>query len=357
MSWKASKRCPDGGPKRGPVHGRGWRNARFGLLLAAPLLLACGDQPRAPIEHSAPTPPAPLRIAFGSCNDLTEPQVLWDPLVSLSPDLFIWLGDIVYADTEDPVRMRALYDETRAYPGYARLRRTTTVVGTWDDHDYGGDNLGREYPMRETSQRLLLDFLDEPADSPRRKQAGVYAAYDYGRADSRVRVILLDTRYHREAPGPEADILGEAQWRWLRGQLTASPAQVHIVASSIQVIAEDHEFEKWANFPAARRRLLELLRQSEARNIVLISGDRHYAELSRLPAADGSPALYDLTSSSLSRPWQKPPAERNRHRVGKLYHPVNFGLIEVDWGRAQLSLQVRGADNRAHIEERIPLSL
>lgn len=41
------------------------------------------------------------------------------------------------------------------------------VIGTWDDHDYGLNDAGKEFSAKVTYQRLLLDFLDEPQDSPR----------------------------------------------------------------------------------------------------------------------------------------------------------------------------------------------
>lgn len=48
--------------------------------------------------------------------------------------------------------------------------RHVAVVGTWDDHDYAGDNMGASYPNKEMSQQVFLDFLNEPESSPRRKQ-------------------------------------------------------------------------------------------------------------------------------------------------------------------------------------------
>lgn len=41
------------------------------------------------------------------------------------------------------------------------------IIGTWDDHDYGLNDAGKEFDRKSTNQRLLLDFLDEPLDSPR----------------------------------------------------------------------------------------------------------------------------------------------------------------------------------------------
>ena len=80
------------------------------------------------------------------------------------------------------------YAKAKANPGYSRLLRNARVVGTWDDHDYGLNDAGKEFDRKAINQRLMLDFLDEPLDSPRRKQAGVYASYTFGPSNKRVKV-------------------------------------------------------------------------------------------------------------------------------------------------------------------------
>jgi len=169
--------------------------------------------------------------------------------------------------------------------------------------------------MKEVSQQLFLDFLGEPADSPRRQRPGIYDARTFGPQGRRTHIILLDTRFFRDAltrrPGVEhgdhdyqptpdvrASILGETQWQWLEAQLRV-PAELHIIVSSIQVIAEDHGGEKWANFPHERERLFRLIRDTGAGGVLFISGDMHNAELSRMDTGEGSLA-YDLTSSGLN---------------------------------------------------------
>lgn len=329
--------------------------ARPAQQSAQPAALAA-SVPAEPAAQPLPAPPPPFRIAFGSCNDTRKPQPIWAVIGAQAPDLWVWLGDNVYADTTDMTSMRKLYDELRAQPDYATLRARTRVIGTWDDHDYGHNNAGREYPRRAEAQQVLLDFLDEPQDSPRRIQQGVYASYDFGAPPHRVRVILLDTRYHRDPLGSGGDILGPAQWSWLEQQLRGSPATVHVIGSSIQVVADEHPFEKWANFPAARERLLRLIADSRAANPVVISGDRHFAELSRLSLAPAGPELYDLTSSSLNRPWNGA-SEINHHRVGSLYPFANFGMLHIDWAARQITLQIRDETGQVQIEAALALQM
>lgn len=314
------------------------------------------------------------RIAFGSCADQSKPQPIWATILRTKPDIFLFLGDNIYADTEDMNVMRAKYARLAAIRGFRKLRRTVPILATWDDHDYGVNDGGSEYPKRTESQQVFLNFFGEPKGSPRRKREGVYNAKLFGPPGKRVQIILLDTRYFRsplrrsvseeEGKGryiPDANpvktMLGEAQWKWLEGELRI-PAEVRIIVSSIQVVPEDHGWEKWANFPLERQRLFKLISETGAAGVIFISGDRHLAELSMMDGGVGYP-IYDLTSSALtnsSKRWQ--PQETNRHRVGTMNWGDNFGLITIDWKRAdpQISLQIRDVEGDVTIQRKIYLS-
>lgn len=316
------------------------------------------------LATAAPGQPAPgevSRVALGSCVRQHRPQPVWDAVLASRPDLFVLMGDNVYADTTDPERMRAAYAALGAEPGFLRLRERVALLATWDDHDYGANDAGAEYPMRDASQRIFADFFGLPADSPVRARPGVYDARTYGPPGRRVQVVLLDTRYFRGplTPGerteacprtryaPNADpavtMLGEGQWAWL-GERLREPAELRLLVSSVQVIPEEHCFEKWANLPHERERLFGLLAETGAEGVVLLSGDRHHAEVSRLHPGVVAYPLYELTSSSLNA-GRGPAEESNRHRVGALYGGENFGLVRVDWEAPEptVNLEIRDA--------------
>lgn len=308
--------------------------------------------------------PALDRIAFGSCNREDRPQPLWNAIRECKPDLWVWLGDIVYGKATNLPDLARRYQNEKDNPDYKSLRERCRVVGVWDDNDYGVEDGGKENPNKVESQRLLLDFLDEPADSPRRKQAGVCAAYSFGPIGKRVKIILLDGRYHRDAPGRNADTLGEAQWQWLKEQLTGSDADVHLIGSGIQVIASEHPYEKWANFPKARTRLFDLISASGARNVIFLSGDRHLGEISRLNDPRIPQPIYDITSSGMTHHAQDNffhsfTHETNRFRCGQNFLDLNFGLIELDWNAAppRARLEIRDRQNAVRIEETVNLVL
>ena len=96
----------------------------------------------------------PTAIAFGACAHENKPQPIWDAIVNTKPDLFIFAGDNIYADTEDMEVMKAKYAKLAAKPGYKSLLETCPVLATWDDHDFGVNDGGKHYSMK----RNLLSF-------------------------------------------------------------------------------------------------------------------------------------------------------------------------------------------------------
>jgi alkaline phosphatase D len=287
-------------------------------------------------------------------------------------DLFILLGDNIYADTTNAVVMQRKYEALKRSPFFRGLRKKAPVLATWDDHDYGANDAGAEYPMKIESQRLFLEFMDEPEQSPRRRREGVYDAQVFGPPGQRVQVILLDVRYFRSTlstgvnnvvpsggkyvPNPDsnATMLGDAQWAWLEEQLKV-PAEVRIVATGIQFISEFSGGEAWANLPREKERLLDLLAKTKANGVIFISGDRHWAELSRLDRPGHYP-LYDLTSSALTQKHPRGTPTPNRYRADSTtYHDANFGLMKIDWKASgpEVTLQLLDVDGRVRINKKL----
>ena len=310
-------------------------------------------------------------IAFGSCNKGNESQSIWQDINSNNPDLWIWLGDNIYGDTKNPNVLKRKYDIQKANAEYKKLIEKTPVIGTWDDHDYGQNDGNKTHPIKKESQQLLLDFLDVPANAKVRTQEGVYQAYTFGKGKQKVKIILLDTRYFRDElvknpnksgqrylPNETGTILGGAQWQWLEGELRNSDAAIHIIGSGIQMIPEEHNYEKWANFPNEYDRLFDLIEKIQPNQPILVSGDRHLAEISKINLRKTGQPLYDITSSGLTHSYEKilEKGEANRHRVGnKLTGQKNFGLFHIDWSTTppKVKVEIRGLENELIFDEEI----
>jgi alkaline phosphatase D len=309
------------------------------------------------------------RIAFGSCARQDKDQPIWDRVNAWNPELFIFLGDNIYGDTEDMAVMRAKYDMLAAKPGFRTLRQRSQIVATWDDHDYGVNDGGSEYPKKAESAALFLDFWGVPAGHERRSHDGIYGSYMFGPDGRRVQVILPDNRSFRTPllgysvepadkgqyivnSDPAATMLGQAQWDWLEQELQR-PADLRILASSTQVLPDAPGYEAWVNFQADRQRLLDLIDFARVDNLVIISGDTHYAELSRLDERMPYP-LYELTSSGLTEVW--PVFGPNRHRIAQAPLMPNFGRITIDWDGAepQVLMEVQMLDGEVAISQAVP---
>lgn len=266
-------------------------------------------------------------------------------MLNAKPELLIFLGDNIYADTPDMSVMKQKYDQLSELPNFRLLRKQSPVMATWDDHDFGINDGGADFPERKAAERVFLDFWNVPADSPRRQRPGVYEARVFGPPGQRLQVIMLDTRYFRSRllkgerrvggpyvpdPDPSKTMLGETQWQWLEEQLQ-TPAEVRIIASSIQFVAEAAGQECWANLPAERTRMIDTIQRASANGVIFISGDRHWSEVSA-QQREVPYILYDITSSSLNQPHPRGTPTINRFRVSDTTcHTANFGVLEIDW--------------------------
>ena len=294
------------------------------------------------------------RIAFGSCSkqDWQDNQ-LWAEVNATNPDLWIWLGDNIYADTEDMTVMKSMYALQKSHPDYQQLLSRTEVIGTWDDHDYGANDAGKEYPMKAESKEELFTFLDVDKNHPARKREGVYQSYTYKSESGNLKVILLDVRYFRDSlkwtdyntpkkvslVNPTGDILGEAQWKWLEKQLSEDGIDLFLIASGIQAIPSAHVWEKWSNFPKARTRLFEVLKKAQA-PMVLLTGDRHISEISKYDLPGHPFPLYEFTSSSLNAAYPPKPDE-NDYRIGEVIHQQNFAAMMIMWIANKPTIQLK----------------
>ncbi len=175
-------------------------------------------------------------LAFGSCNDQERDQNMWNTIVENQPDVWVWLGDNVYCDTEDMQFLASKYAKVKIEPGYQRLRGMASVIGIWDDHDYGQNDGGKGYVFKKQSRDLMLEFLDVPLNNLVWAHEGAYQSYSMGPLGQKIKLLLLDARYFRDElvanpdkspryfANKDGDILGEAQWGWLEKELLNSDA-------------------------------------------------------------------------------------------------------------------------------------
>jgi len=302
-------------------------------------------------------------IAFGSCASQNKKLPIFDLVVKHEPDLFIFLGDNIYGDTKNIKTLKNKYQQLANKTSFRNLKKSTEIIATWDDHDYGWNDAGKEYVLKKQSKELFLDFFDEPDSSSRRKHEGIYHSYIYEIGKNKLQVILLDNRTFRDgykryrnefkddkrynfykkdyAPHTNIDstLLGKEQWKWLENQLK-KPADIRLIGSGTQFGIEWNGYESWANFPHEQERMLNLITKTKANGVIFLTGDVHYSEISKLKT-DFYP-IYDFTSSGLSSTWHF--ATPNKNRIEGPVMDNHFGLLTIDWNTKDPNIKMETWD-------------
>lgn len=308
------------------------------------------------------------RIALASCAHQDKPQPFWPKIGSLNPDLFLFLGDNLYSDTHDMSEHEANYNKLFSIPGFREFIKKVPTLAIWDDHDYGWNDSGADYPERLESQAVFRKFFRRDRNIfPKKNTNGIFRSVSIGPQDFKVQIILLDTRFFRSTPKkpkkkPEVGryapnhsknttVLGDEQWNWLIQELQ-KPARIRIIASGYQVLSTSHNWESWNNFPRERQRLLALTKNVPG--VIFVSGDRHQSRFYRIK--NGKHYAYEVTSSSLTNATSNP----KRNEVGDplalipTVFDLNFSTIDIDWNNQFLFFDIHSTQGALLNRVRIP---
>ncbi len=331
------------------------------LLLLCGLCVACKPKGTIKGEEASKKPKTVLdakvvKVAFGSCNRTEAENFFWDDIVNYSPDVWIWGGDIVYADTDDMVKLHGMYQAQKQVTGYDSLLKQIYITGVWDDHDYGLNDGGAEFGAKAESQQEFLDFMGVAKDDPRRVQEGTYSSQLLSKPGGTVKIINLDTRYFRSAlkqskvKGRRYDpdttstktILGKTQWKWLENELGESTSDFNIIITSVQFLSNAHGFEKWGNFPHEVEKMKKVIAKSGAKGVIFLSGDRHISEFSRANVEGVAYPIMDFTSSGLTHAYSSFTGEPNPYRVGQVVAKKSYGVLEINLETKEVMMKMMG---------------
>lgn len=341
------------------------------FFFVAVVLFSCNEKPKEERRASKTV------LAFGSCAHQQDPQPILADVATWKPDAFIYLGDNIYSDTYSMDTLRMNYQMLGAKSEFQALKAATKIYATWDDHDYGYNDAGRHYPLKKESKEIFLDFFGDQGDSTLTQHEGIYHTVWLEAVGRKIQIIFPDMRTFRDKVLPytgnrkgqkgydyeldyspyttsDSTMLGEAQWKWLEEQLMM-PADVRIIASSTQFSITHNGYEAWANFPHEQQRFVDLIKKTKANGVFFISGDVHYAELSKLSVEGGYP-LYDVTSSGITSTWDF--ATPNDNRIDGPVMQNNFGIVTIDWLKEdpEIAFQIHDKAGKKRIEKTIKLS-
>ena len=217
-----------------------------------------------------------LRFVFTSClgRSGVAPAAGWADMARTNMDFVLLLGDNHYADSTDPVKLRAAYNDHRRVWAWQEIARRTPIYAIWDDHDYGPNNSDGTAKGKELSLRTFKEFWANAAygeaDNP-----GIY--YKFTRRD--VDFFMLDVRYHRHPNNatnvPNKSMLGAKQMAWLKRELLSSRAPIKFLASGSEWQTDGHA-DSWKSFLGERQEIFDFIREQKITGVILLSGDRHF---------------------------------------------------------------------------------
>ena len=338
-------------------------NTIFRKLMMKTLMIAFFSTLLVTTNASAKEHQKSLTIGFGSCADQNKKQPIWSAIATHNPDAFILMGDNVYADSDEPEVIARAYKDLIDKANFAALKASTQLIATWDDHDYGLKDSGKEFAGKQATKDAFIDFFNYPElNELKNKEGGIYHTRWINFNSKTIQIIMLDTRWYRDPVVPtyltteqreilnlgdlqpttdtNATLLGEEQWKWLESELQ-KPADMKILVSSFQVLAEYTGWESWANFPPERTKLLSLLDQTKNNKLIILSGDIHKAEISSLVYKNKR--YVEITSSGLAVPTYS--ASVNVHRQGMALEELNYGMLNIkDDGTLTVSASIYDAN-------------
>ena len=280
-------------------------------------------------------------IAFGSCAYVNDTEFdrpgkpygqsdsIFNVISAMKPSAMIWGGDNIYlreGDFETQANMEARYIKARQVPSIQKLLSTCPQYAVWDDHDFGPNDSHSSFQYKKES---LAAFKEMWGNSnygfPENENNCITGKVSINDVD----LYLMDNRSFRIPPGTEGitpQMLGKEQINWLIQDLKSSKASFKLVVVGSQVLSSVADFENYANYKEEREYLLQLLSTNNIKNVVFLTGDRHFTELSEVKL--NNIRIIDLTASPLtSKPYSNS-KEVNSNRVeGTFVGEQNFAQI------------------------------
>ena len=307
-------------------------------------LLSCDSKPET-VSSNKIKNYSQMRIGFGSCLKQDKAMPIFDSIKKDNLDLFLMIGDNVYGDSEkeDLDELKLAYKIQKQ--NFKNINLDFPFQAIWDDHDYGMNDAGADYPYKKQSKDLFLSFWNIPLDDIRRTREGLYFDLMYKINNKNLQILFLDTRTFRDSlmpsdnvgspgkeryiPNPDSSltILGTNQWNWLRKKIDQE-VDFRIIVSSIQFLPIGHGWESWNNFPYERKKLIKMIDRASLNQTLVISGDRHRGGIYKFKTAR-SKVVAEVTSSSLNASFPNE-EEHGPLRIGNTFIEENYGIILLD---------------------------
>ncbi|TDE16005.1 alkaline phosphatase D family protein [Jiangella asiatica] len=229
--------------------------------------------------------PTVTTMGFGSCAP-SVPDAVWDRVRLVGCEAFVLLGDTPYIDSTDLAVARQKHRIFLQQPELAALVSSMPVWGTWDDHDFGGNDVHGDLVGKVNNRRAFADYRanatfghdgDGALLTTPRDGEGIYTSFRRGP----VEVFLLDPRWFSRTEPSWADpsqptCIGAVQWDWFRTVLSESDAPFKAIATGlIWDDKQNSEKDDWGTYFYEREAIFDFVRDERIAGCFLMGGDIH----------------------------------------------------------------------------------
>jgi alkaline phosphatase D len=305
--------------------------------------------------------PAPdFSFLTGSCSYFNEPvfdrpgkpyggdSSIFETMAKEKSSFMLWLGDAWYTREVDYYSKWGLWyraSHDRAVPALQNFWKAMPQFAIWDDHDYGPNDIGSNYILKEESKKVFDAYFCNPSSGE--KGEGTYTMTSYGDID----VFMTDDRWWRSAdrmkdsvdgkPNPDKRMLGKQQMDWLKNSLLYSSATFKVIAMGSQVLNPVSPYDRWADFPIEYKEFMDFIKEYRINGVVFLTGDRHHSEVIKVERP-GTYSLYDITVSPLTSGTHTfgGPEKNNPYRVIGIDEKQNYGRISFSGKRNERVLKI-----------------
>ncbi len=297
--------------------------------------------------------PAPdFSFLTGSCSYVNEPPVdrpgkpyggdssIFETMAKEKTAFMLWLGDSWYTREVDYFDEWGLWSRSshdRAAPVLQNFLKSTSHFAIWDDHDYGPNDIGMNYILKDKSRNVFMNYFANTSYGMGGE--GVYSMVSYSDVD----VFMMDDRWWRSAdamkdsidgkPNPDKKMWGKTQLEWLKNSLLYSRASFKIIATGSQVLNPVSPFDKLLNCPAEYDELMNFLSDYKINGVVFLTGDRHHSEIIKVERS-GTYPLYDVTASPLTS---------GTHKFGGIEKNNPYRVLGIDEKQNYTKISFSGA--------------
>jgi alkaline phosphatase D len=304
--------------------------------------------------------PPEFSFLTGGCAYINEPvydrpgkpyggdSSIFETMVKEKSSFMLWTGDAWYTREVDYYSDWGLWNRAshdRAFPVLQNFWKSMPHFAIWDDHDYGPNDIGKNFILKETSREIWKKYWCNPSYGENGQ--GTYTMTSWGDVD----LFLTDDRWWRSAdkmkdsvegfPNYEKQMFGEQQIEWLKNSLLYSPATFKVIVSGSQVLNPISPFDKFGNFPAEYDELMNFIKDNKISGVLFLSGDRHHSEIIRVDRP-GTYSLFDITVSPLTSGTHtfNGPEKNNPFRVLGIDEKQNYAKFSFSGKRGDRKLTV-----------------